>query len=203
MNGIEKIIDRISGDAQREVDDVLASAKAQAAEITAKYQAQAKAEADDILARGEKAAAERGERLASVAQLECRKEVLRAKQEVVEEAFQLAMKKLTELPQEKCVALLADLAAQAASKGTEALIFSAADRARLGKAVVVAANQKLGGQGPADPVPGDPPHAGRLHPQRRPGGGQLHLRHPGPSPAGRFVHSGGRRALRLMQPFSH
>lgn len=147
MNGIEKIIDRISGDAQREVDDVLAQAKAQAAEITAKYQAQAKAEADDILARGEKAAAERGERLASVAQLECRKEVLRAKQEVVEEAFQLAMKKLTELPQEKCVALLADLAVQAASKGTESLIFSAADRARLGKAVVVAANQKLGDKG--------------------------------------------------------
>ena len=87
------------------------------------------------------------ERLASVAQLECRKEVLRAKQEVVEEAFQLAMKKLTQLPQEKCVALLADLAAQAASKGTEALIFSAADRARLGKAVVVAANQKLGDKG--------------------------------------------------------
>lgn len=147
MDGIEKIIDRISSDAQREIDDVLAAAQAEAAEITAKYQAQAKAEADDILARGEKAAAERGERLASVAQLECRKEVLRAKQEVVEEAFQLAMKKLTQLPQEKCVALLADLAAQAASKGTEALIFSAADRARLGKAVAVAANQKLGDKG--------------------------------------------------------
>ena len=147
MDGIEKIIDRISSDAQREIDDVLAAAQAEAAEITAKYQAQAKAEADDILARGEKAAAERGERLASVAQLECRKEVLRAKQEVVEEAFQLAMKKLTHLPQEKCVALLADLAAQAASKGTEALIFSAAAPARLGKAVVVAANQKLGDKG--------------------------------------------------------
>ena len=146
MDGIEKIIDRISSDAQREIDDVLAAAQAEAEKITAKYQAQAKAEADDILARGEKAAAERGERLASVAQLECRKEVLRAKQEVVEEAFQLAMKKLTQLPQEKCVALLADLAAQAASKGTEALIFSAADRARLGKAVV-AANQKLGDKG--------------------------------------------------------
>ena len=113
MDGIEKIIDRISSDAQREIDDVLAAAQAEAEKITAEYQAQAKAEADDILARGEKAAAERGERLASVAQLECRKEVLRAKQEVVEEAFQLAMKKLTQLPQEKCVALLADLAAAA------------------------------------------------------------------------------------------
>ena len=147
MDGIEKIIDRISGDAQREVDDVLAKARAEAEKITAQYQAQAKAEADDILARGQKAAVERGERLASVAQLECRKDVLRAKQEVIEEAFQLAMDKLTQLPQEAYVSLLADLAVEASSKGNEKLIFSVADRARVGKAVVVAANEKLGDKG--------------------------------------------------------
>lgn len=147
MNGIEKIIDRISSDAQREIDDVLAQARAEAAALTAQYQAQAQAEADEILARGEKAAAERGDRLASVAQLECRKGVLAAKQEVIEEAFQLAMHKLTQLPQEEYVTLLADLAAQAAAKGNETLIFSVADRARVGKAVVVAANQKLGDRG--------------------------------------------------------
>ncbi len=147
MDGIEKIIDRISGDAQREVDDVLAQARAEADKILSQYQAQAQAEADDILTRGEKAAVERGERLASVAQLECRKEVLRAKQEVIEEAFQLAMDKLTQLPQEAYVSLLADLAVEASSKGNEKLIFSVADRARVGKAVVVAANQKLGDKG--------------------------------------------------------
>lgn len=147
MDGIEKIIDRISGDAQREVDDVLAQARAEADKILSQYQAQAQAEADDILARGEKAAVERGERLASVAQLECRKEVLRAKQEVIDEAFQLALKKLTQLPQEAYVSLLADLAVEASSKGNEKLIFSVADRARVGKAVVVAANEKLGDKG--------------------------------------------------------
>lgn len=147
MDGIEKIIDRISGDAQREIDDVLAQAQAEAEKITAQYQAQAQAEADEILARGEKAAVERGERLASVAQLECRKEVLRAKQEVIEEAFQLALDKLIQLPQQEYVSLLADLAVQASAKGNEKLIFSVADRAQVGKAVVVAANQKLGERG--------------------------------------------------------
>ena len=147
MDGIEKIIDRISGDAQREVDDVLAQARAEADKILSQYQAQAQAEADDILARGQKAAVERGERLASVAQLECRKDVLRAKQEVIDEAFQLALKKLAQLPQEEYVALLSDLAVKAAAKGTEKLIFSVADRARVGKAVVVAANEKLGDKG--------------------------------------------------------
>ena len=147
MDGIEKIIDRISSDAQREIDDVLAAAQAEAEKITAEYQAQAQAQADEILSRGEQAAVERGERLASVAQLECRKDVLRAKQEVIDEAFQLALRKLLELPQQAYVALLADLAVQASAKGNEALIFSVADRARVGKAVVVAANQKLGERG--------------------------------------------------------
>jgi V/A-type H+-transporting ATPase subunit E len=145
MNGIDKIIGRISGDAQEEIDAILAEAKSQAAEVTAKFEAQAKAESDEILARGEKAATERGERLASVAQLECRKANLAVKQEVIDEAFAAAKKKLLALPEDKYVSLLAGLAAKASSNGKEKLIFSQADRARVGKAVVVAANEKLGG----------------------------------------------------------
>ena len=41
------------------------------------------------------------------------------------------------------MALLAGLAVQASSTGKEKLIFSAPDRAQVGKAVVVAANEKL------------------------------------------------------------
>lgn len=143
MNGIDKIIGRISGDAQAEIDAVLAKAKAEAAEITARYETQGRADAEVILKRGEKAAAERGERLASVTQLECRKANLAAKQEVLDKAFEAAKQKLMALPEEQCIALLAELAAQASSTGREKLIFSPADRARIGKAVVMAANEKL------------------------------------------------------------
>lgn len=143
MNGIDKIIGRISGDAQAEIDAVLAKAKAEAAEITARYETRGRADAEVILKRGEKAAAERGERLASVTQLECRKANLAAKQEVLDKAFEAAKQKLLALPEEQCIALLADLAAQASSTGREKLIFSPADRARIGKAVVMAANEKL------------------------------------------------------------
>lgn len=145
MNGIEKIIDRISGDAQAEIDAVLNQAKAEAAEITARYEAQAKAEADEILSRGKRAAAEREERLVSVAQLECRKAQLAAKQEVIDASFKLALEKLLALPEDKYVALLAELAVQAAPSGKGKLIFSQTDRARVGKAVVLAANEKLNG----------------------------------------------------------
>ena len=144
MNGIEKIIARISGDAQGEIDAILSEAQGQAADITARFEAQAKAEADDILARGAKAAAEREERLVSVAQLECRKASLAAKQEVIEEAFQLAMSKLLALPQDKYVALLAELAVKASATGKEQLSFSAKDKDAVGKAVVDAANAKGG-----------------------------------------------------------
>lgn len=145
MNGIEKIIDRISGDAQAEIDAVLDEARGEAAQITAKYAAQAKAEADEILKRGAAAAAEREERLASMAQMEGRKAELAAKQEVIEEAFELAKKKLLALPEDKYVELLAGLAAEASATGKETLIFSAADRARVGKKVVAAASALVPG----------------------------------------------------------
>ena len=140
MNGIEKIIARINGDAQGEIDATLSEARAQAAEITARFEAQARAEADEILARGAKLASEREERLVSVAQLECRKATLAAKQEVIEEAFELAMKKLLELPQDKYVTLLGNLAARASVTGKEELSFGARDAGIVAKAVAGAAN---------------------------------------------------------------
>ena len=143
MNGIEKITARIQEDSQKEIDAILAEARAQADAITAKAQAEAKAAADEVLSQGRRAAAEREDRMASTAQMECRKAVLAAKQDVIEEAFQLAHKKLLELPSEKYVELLANLAVQASVTGKEKLIFSPAHRTQLGKAVVAAANKKL------------------------------------------------------------
>ena len=78
-----------------------------------------------------------------MAQLECRKENLAGKQEVIEEAFALAQKKLRALPEADYVELLVRLAVEASTTGREKLIFSPADRARVGKAVVLAANERL------------------------------------------------------------
>ncbi len=154
MNGIEKITARIQEDSQKEIDAILAEAKAKAAEITAQAQAEAKAAGDEVLAQGRKAAAEREDRMASTAQMECRKAVLAAKQEVIEEAFQLAHKKLLALPTDQYVDLLADLAVQASTTGKEKLIFSPSHRAQVGKAVVVAANKKLA-EAVAPKLPGE------------------------------------------------
>ena len=147
MNGIEKITGRINADAQREIDAIAAQAKSEADAISARYNAQAEKEAADILARGKANADERVERLASVAELEAKKMTLAAKQEVLDKAFDKALQELTQLSEEKYVALLAALAVKAANSGSEKIILSPADRSRYGVKVAEMANSALGKQG--------------------------------------------------------
>ncbi len=143
MNGIEKLTQQISADAQAEIDAILADAQAKADAITADSAQRAQKAAADVLAKGEAAAAQREERLLSMAAMEGRKEQLAAKQNMVSRAFDLALDKLCALPDEEYVALLAKLAASASVTGREQLIFSQKDRTRVGKAVVTAANEIL------------------------------------------------------------
>ena len=89
-------------------------------------------------------AEERQARLASVAQLDARKLELAAKQEMLAKAYDRAMERLTSLPDEEYVGLLAGLAAEASSTGREEVILSQKDRARYGKQVVTQANERLG-----------------------------------------------------------
>jgi len=79
--------------------------------------------------------------------MEARKSVLALKQEMVDAAFAAALDKICTMPQADYVAYLAKLAAQAATTGTETLVFNAKDQAACGQAVVDAANALLAQQG--------------------------------------------------------
>ena len=154
MNGIEKITQRMEDDAQREINEILTAARAQAEEIARRSREQADRESAAIAARGESAAAEREKRLESMAEMESRKLVLAAKQEVLDEAFTMALEKLCTLPDEEYIELLAALAVKAARTGREKVIFSRKDRNRVGKAVVTRANDALARK-VAPRLPGD------------------------------------------------
>ena len=143
MNGIEKITGQIDADVQKEIDDALAQARRQAGEIEARYAAQAEAQAEEIRRRGQRDSGLRRERLVDMARLEARKRLLSAKQDMVGQAFDLALKKLVELPEQDYIALLANLAVAASRTGQEQVIFSQKDRARYGKQVVTTANEIL------------------------------------------------------------
>lgn len=143
MNGIEKITGQIDADVQKEIDAALDQARAQAQEIEARYASQAEAQAEAIRRKGEQDAALRQERLVDVAKLEARKTLLAAKQDMVGQAFDLALKKLLELPDQEYIALLAKLAVGASRTGREQVIFSQKDRSRYGKQAVTMANEML------------------------------------------------------------
>jgi V/A-type H+-transporting ATPase subunit E len=143
MNGIEKITGKIQQDAEAEVQALMAQTEEKVAAIQAEAAAKAQQEREAILTRGRKAADERLERLESAAQMEQRKLVLAAKQEVVGEAFEKAVEHLCSLADAELIKLLTALAVEASSTGREALVFSVKDRARIGKQVVMAANEEL------------------------------------------------------------
>lgn len=143
MNGIEKITGQIDADVQKEIDAALDQARAQAQEIETRYASQAEAQTEAIRRKGEQDAALRQERLVDVARLEARKTLLAAKQDMVGQAFDLALKKLLELPDQEYIALLAKLAVAASRTGREQVIFSQKDRSRYGKQAVTMANEML------------------------------------------------------------
>ena len=143
MNGIEKITGQIDADVQKEIDAALDQARAQVREIEDRYASQAEAQAEAIRRKGEQDAALRQERLVDVAKLEARKTLLAAKQDMVGQAFDLALKKLLELPDQEYIALLAKLAVAASRTGREQVIFSQKDRSRYGKQAVTMANEML------------------------------------------------------------
>lgn len=143
MEGIEKITAKILQDAEEEVTQLIAQTDEKVRAIGEAAKAQADKETADTLARGRRAADERLERLKSAARMEQRKLELAAKQEVLSQAFDLALEKLCSLPEQAYIDLLTKLALEAASTGKEQLVFSPADRARVGKQVVVAANEAM------------------------------------------------------------
>jgi len=143
MNGIEKITAKIAADTEAEIAQLTAQTDEKVRSIGEAAKAQADKETADTLARGRKAADERLERLKSAAQMETRKLALGAKQEVLGEAFDLALEKLCTLPDGEYIELLTKLAVEASSTGREQLVFPPKDRARIGKQVVVAANDAL------------------------------------------------------------
>ncbi len=143
MDGMETITAKILDDAREEIAQINEQARQQVRQLEQQYAQRAQQQAEAILEEGRAAARERRERLMSAAGQEGRRMELSAKQQVIDEAFALALDKLCALPEEDYVAVLAAMAVRAARTGREQLIFSQADRARVGKRVVMAANEAL------------------------------------------------------------
>ena len=155
MNGIEKITDRITQDTQAEIQALVSQAEEQAKQILADSQAEAERIRERILAHGQRELEDHRSRLKSMNQLDERKAALAAKQDVIEEAFQAAVVRLSQLPEDQMVPLLARMIASNAQAGDGQVILAPAQRAAYGQKVVDQANALIqGGRltlGPEDP----------------------------------------------------
>lgn len=143
MKGIEKITGRILAEAQADAAAIKAEAEAKAAEIKAEYEEQARRLYDEKLETGRTEAAAAADRKSRAAVLQSRKDVLGTKQLLIDQAYALTKEAILDMPEEEYIAFLADKAAKASVSGTEKIVFNAADREKVGPAVVSEVNRKL------------------------------------------------------------
>lgn len=147
MKGTEKIIAHIQSDTQAQCDAILAAAQEKCSAIRDDYAHKAAAAYGERIRAGVKSCADEGESAERLGRMEAKKALLALKQEMIAKSFALAEQKLRSLDEEQYVALLSRLAASSAVTGEEEIVLNAADRERVGEAVVKAANEKLGGKG--------------------------------------------------------
>ena len=143
MNGIEKISARILADAEAEAAAIRAQAEEKAAQIRAEYDRKLEDEQQRLTLEAQNEAQKQLERGQGAARMAARRQVLEKKQMLVDKVFRTAEQQLLSLPEADYTRLCAQLAAQASVTGSETLIFSEADRARVGEAAAALANELL------------------------------------------------------------
>ena len=146
MNGIEAILAQIRAEAQEQAARLTAEAEQQAAALRAEGEAKAKAEAAAVASAGTARAAAVLEKARQNAAIEGRKLAAAEKQRLLDGAFDRALGVLLSLPEDEYASLLAKLAVSACADGEGGeLLFSAGDRARVGKTVLEKAQKALPG----------------------------------------------------------
>lgn len=140
MKGTEKIIAHIEADAQAQADAVLGEARQRCEAIKARFDDKAARLYSDRIREGVKACQDQEDSALRISRMEARKSVLSVKQEMVEKSFDLAVQQIVALPDEKYTAFLANLVKKAGPVGDEEIILNAADRARVGEALIKAVN---------------------------------------------------------------
>lgn len=147
--GVEKIAEKILGDAREEAERLLEEARREAARIRAQGEEDADRVRASILAQAEAEVERlRREKLAE-ARLEAKRRILAAKRVALDRVFQEALRRLQELPQGDYFKLLEALILEGAETGEEELILSPADRECLPSGFLQEVNEALREKGKA------------------------------------------------------
>lgn len=128
---IENITSRILADARQKAEQITRDAQHQAERILGDAAQEAQHKREQAAVEAEKEAQMTQARIASSAKMEEKKLLLQTKQQLLEECFDLALKKLETLSDEKYNKLLSAMMIKMIETGDEEVIVSEKDKKRL------------------------------------------------------------------------
>lgn len=143
MNGAEKIKERILADARALSEKILEDAEREAQSIIGSAEREAFKRVTIMTEKAKEEAIHIKQRLMAVSGLENRKRALKAKQDCVDEAFDMALSRLANLPDEKYSRFLEEILINAVKDGEGEIIFNTRDNERLGQKFVKSINERL------------------------------------------------------------
>lgn len=147
MSGAEKIQAKILEEARLLAEANIKRAEEEATNIIKSTSKDVEAKKQQIIEKAKLEAVEVKKRLIAVAELEARKQKLKAKQEVVDEAFELTLKKLNTLPDIEYQSILVEMISKAVETGEEEVVLSSRDTQRLSADFIEELNKKLSQKG--------------------------------------------------------
>lgn len=142
-----KIIEKIEEEARQGAAAIEAEAKQKAEAEKSRILGKAKESAAEIEAKAQADAKEAAGRLMLIADLKSRKDSLAAQRAVIQEAFDQAALRLSQLPQETWEKLILAIVTQSDVEGTETLVVPAKDRAVYENGFLSKINKTLVDQG--------------------------------------------------------
>ncbi|HHW30843.1 MAG TPA: hypothetical protein GXX20_04085 [Clostridiaceae bacterium] len=152
MEGIDKIKEKILEEANQQACSIIDKAEKEADEIIKNAEEKAAGKKSQEAEKARMEAENKKSRIIAAAHMETRKRKLKAKQEMIDEAFNKAVNKLSTMPEDQYIDILANMAVQAITTGTEEIILPDKDRNKFGKKLIDAVNKKLKGKGVAGKV---------------------------------------------------
>ena len=148
---LAEIIQKIEADAQAQAQGILNQAQVQAQAILHQAQAEAQAVHEQIVQQGKSMAAQKKLQELQLAQLEARKEILTEKHQAINQAMELALDKLAQLPPPEYRQLLKGILLALPLAGNEEIIPCAEDASRIGQDFIRQVNDERRKKGlPAD-----------------------------------------------------
>lgn len=135
MSGLDKILEHITDEAQKEAEKILNSARTEADKILSSGKAETDALTAAIVKQSEADVASSVQRIKSAAQLKEKRILLQAKQDKIEEVFKGAVDYLTHLDEDAYFEIICRMISRYASGEKGEILFNASDLQRLPAAV--------------------------------------------------------------------